>query len=144
MKILIIYLVTLPLFAFSQTKLLAHKSHSGSSNDIHISSSGNFGLPDLSIDSVLFENQCIVVVTSYGGFMGHKHAEPICDSPYLRGEIDFETFQKEFPSETIFSGFPEEKKIKENNLFLIALIFMLSALVQFIRQKRTLFSFRNQ
>lgn len=135
MKTLIICLITFPLFVFSQTKFLAHKSHSGNLNDVHLSSSGNFGLPDLSIDSVLFENQCIVVVTSYGGFMGHKHSEPICDSPYLRGEIDFETFQKEFPSETIFSGFPEEKKIKENNLFLFALVLGVSFLIQLIRQK---------
>ncbi|MCE3294441.1 MAG: hypothetical protein K0R65_155 [Crocinitomicaceae bacterium] len=121
---------------FSQTKLIAHKSHSGS--DASYSADAypdNFGEIAPRIKKIkLLKNNCIVEFLDWG------QNDTVCDHPYFTGQYTLDEIKRFYPSSTEFIGFegkffnkvvapPAEKK---NSLYLLALILFLGGASIFV------------
>lgn len=102
--------------AFSQTNVIAAKSHASAqvvdNNDLD-----NFGDPmeQRTIETVKYlNNDCIVeIYTSYWNEQG-KEYDTICDHPFLQpGQTDIERIKSMYPSKTEFIGFQAVKRLSK-------------------------------
>ena len=138
--ILTFFLISL---SFSQTKQIAHKSHSGKNQDfIAKNYSDNFGIITPKIEEIiLLKNNCIVEVPPYG------KNDTVCDHPYFTGQYTLEEIKGFYRSNTKFTGFenkfyndsiPKQTKPleKKNSFYLIALFLFLGGNLFFIIYKR--------
>ncbi|MES2589175.1 MAG: hypothetical protein V4622_09350 [Bacteroidota bacterium] len=121
------------LFTFSQTKQIAHKSHSGRNQDfIAENYTDNFGAPPQEIKSITYlKNNCVLISYSYPGFY---RPDSICNHPNFSGKYTLEEIKAFYTPSTEFIGFekqffndslqkPKEKpKQKRNSFYLFALI----------------------
>jgi hypothetical protein len=142
MKKSIILLVTsliLNSLSYSQTKQIAHKSHSGSTENFNSDAyNDNFGLyePYFPVEKVvLTKKKCLVEIRS------NKKADTICDHPYLSGQytlqeiktfygenVEFKGFENKFFNDSIPNKKPQTNK---NSLYLIAFL-IFSGSISFI------------
>ncbi|MGV3631603.1 MAG: hypothetical protein ACO1O6_10360 [Bacteroidota bacterium] len=128
-KILVFILLLNLGSAFSQTKLIAHKSHSGTDAAFEADAySDNFGIVAPRIKKIkLLKNNCIVEFPEWG------QNDTVCDHPYFTGQYTLDEIRNFYPPGVEFIGFegkffnkavppPSEKK---NALYLIALLLFL-------------------
>ena len=87
--------------SFSQTKQIAHKSHSGKNQDfIAENYNDNFGIITPKIEEIiLLKNNCIVEVPTYG------KNDTVCDHPYFTGQYTLEEIKGFYRTNTKFTGF---------------------------------------
>ncbi|MCE3294442.1 MAG: hypothetical protein K0R65_156 [Crocinitomicaceae bacterium] len=99
--------------AFSQTKQIAHKSHSGDKNNFFSSDyMDNFGLPPEEIDSIIIlKNKCIVEVKKYAHWYG---PDTVCDHPYFNKGYSEEQIRAMYPKEIVIVGFENYKAGKKH------------------------------
>lgn len=114
---------------FSQTKLVAHKSHSG--DDATYSSDAypdNFGEIAPRIKKIkLLKNNCIVEFLEWG------RNDTVCDHPYFTGQYTLDEIKNFYPPSTEFIGFEGHffnkaippPGVKKNSLYLLALLLFL-------------------
>ncbi|MGV3631604.1 MAG: hypothetical protein ACO1O6_10365 [Bacteroidota bacterium] len=97
---------------FSQTKQIAHKSHSGATNEFFSSDyTDNFGEPPEIIDSIIIlKNKCIVEVFTFK-FYGR---DTFCDHPYFSQGYTEQQIRALYPAETKFVGFENYKPRKKH------------------------------
>ena len=108
-------LVTLILISYSttaQTKLIAHKSHSGTSENFSAENyPDNFGLrePYFPVYKVkLLPNNCVVE------YREQKRNDTICDHPYYSGRYTLDQIKTFYPENIEFIGF--EKKFFNDSI----------------------------
>ena len=96
---------------FSQTEIIAHKSHSGKMGTFSIfapNDGSRFGLPPMFMDSIKrISDSTVVEFARQGGFFidtvtHHQY----CSDP----NISLDSLRKLYPSDTRFIGFEEAKK----------------------------------
>lgn len=112
-KILLSSVFLLCLLTISaQTKQIAHKSHSGSSNEFFSSDYvDNFGLPPQEIDSIIIlKNKCIVEVMKYPRFFSR---DTVCEHPYFTQNYSEDKIRSMYPAEVVFIGFENYKPSKK-------------------------------
>ena len=129
---ILIALLVLANSVFCQTKLIAHKSHSGTPESFrpeHYSS--NFGEMEIlfPVEKVkLWKNNCLIE------FRTDKTSDTFCNHPYVSGQYTFEQIKLFYPENTVFVGFegkffnhtaPNQGKQKKNSLHWISLLFFL-------------------
>lgn len=98
--------------AFSQTKQIAHKSHSGSKNAFFSSDYiDNFGEPPEIIDSIIIlKNKCIVEIFTYQ-FYGR---DTVCEHPFFTQGLTEAEIRAKYPEGTTFIGFENYKPGKKH------------------------------
>jgi hypothetical protein len=145
-KIFILSVTSLILnsLSYSQTKQIAHKSHSGSSeNFIPEAYTDNFGLyePYFPVEKVvLTKKNCLVEIRT------NKKADTICDHPYLSGQytlqeiktfygenVEFKGFENQFFNDSIPNKKPRTNK---NSLYIIAFL-IFSSSISFILLRKS-------
>ncbi len=119
--ITVIILIVLSLSAKSQTRRIAHKSHSGKASTYSVFGKDNFGLPSSKLDSVLkISDKKVVTYESYK----YKNAKAIIDTlkehyHFTNNTIGLDSLKKLYPG-VKFIGFIKtnktlnSKKIKSN------------------------------
>lgn len=122
---------------FTQTKQIAHKSHSGIEENFYADEYyDNFGLfePYYPVEKVVItDKNCLVEIRS------NKQSDTICNHPYLTGQYTFTEIKAFYPDGVKFYGFenkfyndsipvkqqnPKSKNPKKS-IYLIALIVFL-------------------
>lgn len=136
-KIFLLILLFLSYAAITQTKLIAHKSHSGNSENFSAENySDNFGLvePYFPVTKLkLLPNNCVVQ------YREHKLNDTLCEHPYFSGKYTLEQIKKFYPENTEFIGFEKNffndsvpvKPIK-NKFYLFIFFFLLGSSFLFI------------
>lgn len=121
---------------FSQTKQVAHKSHSGTAENFDANDyTDNFGLDEsmfFQVEKVKYVKENCVIEYAVN-YRKQKKIDTICDHPYFSGQYTLDQIKTFYPEDTKFEGFeghffnntlvkPKEKK---NNLYWIfaALVF---------------------
>jgi hypothetical protein len=111
-KNLIIYLTMTSSIIYSQTDIIAYKSHSGTKTKHKIISDDNFGGPQFShgflIDTIRRLNDSIVLT------IGKYGIDSLCHHPYLNDtNVSIETLQNLYEPRIKFVGFEKNNKIIE-------------------------------
>ncbi len=111
-KTLIICLTMTSSIIYSQTDIIAHKSHSGIKTKQQIISEDNFGGPQFShgflIDTIRRLNDSIVLT------IGKYGIDSLCHHPYLNDtNVSIETLQNLYEPRIKFVGFEKNNKIIE-------------------------------
>lgn len=98
---------------FSQTKSIAFKSHSGDMAYFNPVSTDKFGLPPMSIDSIIFFNDSTIIEVSSIGGNWHVVKDTVVNHPYFKDTaVSVDSIQKiYYPESTVFVGF---EKVKSN------------------------------
>jgi len=115
----IIFLVTLIVMssqAFCQTKMIAHKSHSGKAKTFSIKGNDNFGLPShqKTIDSIIKISQKKIIVISHNYGIERDTME-ITAHPYFKdSKLSFDSIKKAHPT-VKFIGFKEKTRGSAHN-----------------------------
>ena len=98
-------LLLISITVISQTKIIAHKSHSGKMSTFSIKSEGNFGLPAHVIDSIRKISENVIVEYSRYNFAGSPIDtvvnHPLCSNP----KISLDSLKKLYPARVKFIGF---------------------------------------
>lgn len=135
-KLMFLLLCFTSFAAFSQTKQIAHKSHSGTSDDFNPTEyADNFGLDENAIyhtEKVKYINEKCVV--QYGvNYHKQKRTDTLCNHPYFSGQYSLEQIKTFYPEDTKFEGFegkyfnkteikPNEKKNSFNWIFVLVFL----------------------
>ena len=95
--------------AHSQTKMIAHRSHSGSTATFSTKGEGNFGNPPMRIDSLIKISDTKMILVS-DPFYRQRDTIDIKSYPYTANpNIPLDSLKKLYP-ETTFVGFDKPKK----------------------------------
>lgn len=116
---------------FAQTKMIAHKSHSGLPADFSLEGDDNYGNPPMHMDTLIWlSDTSIVEIMSYGyGDTGRR--DTVYNHPYFnRPGISLEEIQSMYPNYTVFIGFDKKAKEqralpnqpKKNSLYLLGFL----------------------
>lgn len=110
--ITLIFSLTLGLFSFAQTNVIANKSHSGDLAELNLEKD-NFGIPGPTIDSLLYlSDSCLIIVsTEWGG--GYTYHDTTCNSYYSQYINDPKELKQMFGSNVKLIGFKKNHKIKQ-------------------------------
>lgn len=112
----------------AQTKLIAHKSHSGNAASFSEMSGGNFGIDPSRIDTIIrIAPNCIVEINNFGW------RDTVYNHPYYtKPGVTLEEIKANYPPYVIFVGFdnPPSKTVKprkstpvkKNSLYLLAFL----------------------
>ena len=151
-QILLIITSFLSIGLFAQTKIIAHKSHSGKPNTFNINnSSDNFGLPSSYIDTIFKISDTCVLEVGWNGYERKRNIvchHPCCNNP----KISLDSLKKIYPN-IILIGFEPGKKTgskksvailiqpkdtnNQNRIFqLIVAVGLLSLLLYFFRSPK--------
>ncbi|MCH2234490.1 MAG: hypothetical protein MK078_09580 [Crocinitomicaceae bacterium] len=100
------------LTSFSQTKRIAYLSHSGSLDAFEIQGGDSFGLPPMTIDSLIFINDTTLVQVSSIGGDWHVQKDTMINHPLLLDEnIDVDSMKYYYRGDdTKFVGFESSRK----------------------------------
>lgn len=109
-------------FSFGQTKIIAHKSHSGDGTSIASEKDGNFGLPPERLDSVIkISDSCIVEINNFGW------RDTVYNHPYfIKSGASRSELESRYPN-VKFVGFDKPKSGKKHpekkgSLYLLAFL----------------------
>ena len=97
---------------FTQTKRIAHLSHSGSLDAFILQGNDSFGLPPMTIDSLIFVNDTTLVQVSSIGGDWHVQKDTMINHPLLLDEkIDVDSMKYYYRGDqTKFVGFEASSK----------------------------------
>jgi hypothetical protein len=114
----------------AQTKMIAHRSHSGPTADFSPAGDDNFGNPPMHMDTLIrLSDTAIVEIMSYG-YGDAPQRDTVYNHPYFnKPGISMEEIQSMYPRFTVFIGFenlPMKKKIdiapRTNSLYLLGFV----------------------
>ena len=106
---LAICLLIFPIATFSQTKLIAHKSHSGSLSDFEVTqSSDNFGLPQQILKSITWLSDTSVL--EKGEHWGREYVDTVYNHIYCNNpNISIDSLKKLYSDHVEFINFDKRK-----------------------------------
>jgi hypothetical protein len=104
-KLVVVFFLVFNFYSFSQTKLIALKSHSGDIHSINSESDGNFGIAPVRLDSVIkISPTCIVEIDNFG------RRDTVFKHPtFLNPTISLEELKQQYPR-IKFVGFDTNSK----------------------------------
>jgi len=118
---------------FAQTKMIAHKSHSGLPADFTLAGDDNYGNPPMHMDTLIWlSDTSIIEIMSYG-YGDTPRRDTVYNHPYFsRPGISLEEIQSMYPNYTVFIGFEKQaqrqRKMKpepqKNSLYLLGFVLL--------------------
>lgn len=135
-------------FTFSQTKEIAHKSHSGTSDTYNPNDYvDNFGNPPEVRENIkkvtYYKKNCVIVSGEkryWSSNLVENFSDTLCDHPYYSGQYTLEEIKRFYTNETEFIGFKgkffndsiPQKRIhksnsKKNSLYIFAILLFLGS-----------------
>lgn len=114
MKLLLLALL-LPVISYSQTNIIANRSHHGELTEAHLETD-NFGLPAPMIDSIIYiGGTCVVEATSQ--MRASTYYDTVCDHPlFLEHDFDLREIKKHYSTRVKFIGFENYPKQKDQKV----------------------------